>query len=295
MKATYPILAVLLSAALTQAYAADNQAMHEAIDDALTMPATPSESSEKSSPGMDELRREAEAGGYQPPSISEIFNSAKRNGITTDWDQQVKVESQSYTEMPVPKRAFEVGKALADIAFLVLAPDDSNQAPSLALVQHANDALMALDPPETVKNEVQKLRQRTQNGELKGAALRNEITRLLNEQAPLLEYEDNPQTRDSGVVMLLSGYLRALYLGAETLAGMKAPTTEQLEMIKALRGTAEHYNDYLATKLSRTFKESIVVQDLAGSLKKILPTLQQAEITQADAKAIAQTLSLLFE
>ncbi|SEH04455.1 hypothetical protein [Candidatus Venteria ishoeyi] len=191
------------------------------------------------------LKKEAQSGKFQPPAISEIFNHAKRLKITADWRKRVKVTAQNYTAMPLPERAFAAGTVLADIAFLVLSPSNENQAPSLPLVQYADEAVLSLNPPENIKQETQQLKQRAQNGDLKGAQLRNEITRLLNEQIPQIEQDNDPGKRDSGVVMVLSGYLRALHLGAQTLAEMDKPSAEQLGIMKALRDTVAHYDDYL--------------------------------------------------
>jgi hypothetical protein len=245
-------------------------------------------------PTSEALQQEAQAQGdnFYPPSISEVFENAKNNGITTDWKNQVQIPtSQDYLAMPLPKRAFEVGKGLADIAFLIL---DNEESPPIHLVQYADSAIMSLNPPENIQNEVQKLKQATQMGELKGKELRNKISELLNEQVPLIEDTEDPQVRDSGVIMALSGYLRGLYLGAQALANMAAPTKNQLEMIKGMRDTINHYSDYLKNKINSTFKKSTEVRNLMVALTRILPILEKDNVTKDDAKAVTQTLSLLF-
>jgi hypothetical protein len=295
MKPSYPILTALISALLWQAPANAETAgpsPTERMRSVLSGSATSTIQDGKIVPKPEELRG-IEAGEFDAPSISEIFGNARKNNITGDWHKFIQTSAQDYGALPLPKRSFVVGKSLADIAFLVL-DMEPGKAPSMPLVQQAYDAVMSLDPPQNIKEEAQKLRQRAQT-DLKGDELREEISRLLDEQIPLIERAEAAQTRDSGVVMALSGYLRALYLGARVLADMEKPTPAQLEMMKALKDTMSHYQDYLKTHLSEEFKNATEVEDLAATLYTIVPVLQKDTLTQDDAKSVTQTLSLLFD
>lgn len=291
MKYKSSLLAAFITAALSQGVYADSEASADkAMADLLASDAFAPASSGKPADSKAELAALAQTAEFQPPSITEIFNDAQRLKLTQGWSQQIEIDSADYAAMPLPERAFSVGKALADIAFVVLLlPED--QAPSLALVQQAYDGVLSLNPPEEIRDELQVLYQHAKGGELKGVELRNEITRLLNEQIPLLERAEDPQTRDAGVVMVLTGYLRALYLGAQTLTAIENPSKDQLAMVSVLSDTLHHYQQYLAQQLSDLFKDAETIKNLAASLNNLLPYVDKAKISQADVKAISESLS----
>jgi hypothetical protein len=226
--------------------------------------------------------------GFDPPALSEIFKNAKTNQLTQTWRTQInKID---YHDMPPPQVSFLAGKTLADIAFLVFEDDT---VASISLVERVHEAAMALAPPIPIQDELHKLRQRART-DLQGKALATEISRLINEKIPLIARAETEATRDSGVIMQLSIYLRVLYLSAQALAELASPTTAQLNVIHALQDTLHHYQIYLDNTLSHTFKQNAVVEELSAMLHDVLSLLQKNTLNQHDAVLITQRLVLLF-
>jgi hypothetical protein len=131
---------------------------------------------EKTPPSPEVLAKEVQKSFY-PPAISEIFDSAEKNKLTGNWKDKIKVSSQDYQAMEVPRRAFQVGLTLADVAFLVL---DNTAPPSADLVNLANDAISSITPPQDIQSEVQKLRDQYKSGSLQGKELTPQCATLAN-------------------------------------------------------------------------------------------------------------------
>lgn len=261
-------------------------------------PATPSPevktATDKGPPPSPEMLAKEAQKRFYPPAISEIFDSAEKNKLTGNWKGKIKVASQDYQAMEVPRRAFQVGVALADVAFLVL--DNKTAPPSADLVNLANDAISSITPPQEVQSEVQKLRDQYKSGSLQGKELVSEITRLINEVVPMITETTDPTMRDTGELLMTAGYFKALYLGAETLANSPSPTPAQLELVQAWKDIAEHSLDYLGKQTSPTFKDSVQVKNLVVALVKINPLLGKArgQLTKEDVAQIAAALKPLF-
>ncbi|MCP4701623.1 MAG: hypothetical protein GY862_32900 [Gammaproteobacteria bacterium] len=233
---------------------------------------------------------------FYPPAITEIFDNAKMNKLTGGWDKKIRVEGQDYAAMSVPRRALEVGKTLANIAFLVLNSPDPDAPPSKPLVQEAYNAISAINPPASVKAELQKMRDQYEAGKLKRKALRKEIDRIINEVVPGISQAEDPETRDSGKLVMAAGYFRALYLGAETMAASANPTSEQLNMILGWKDISAHMLNYFARQSTPAFRSSVKVKNLLRALFKITPLVSKprGQIDKSDAAAITAALKPLF-
>ena len=230
------------------------------------------------------------------PSINEIHRDAKHVGITGNWGSFIRVQSKAYATMSKPQRAFEVGKTLSDIAFIVLDGPDSNAAPSKAIIQQAYNALVSLELPANIKAEIQTLKEQMEMGRLKGKALRKKMDALLNEIVPQIEEDENLSIRDSGVLVLAAGYFKALYLGARTVGSYPTPTREQLDMFR-WGELVDYFLNHLTQKATPEFKNNSTVKNFVVALKRIKPLVskQQGEITKRDVKAIARALRLSFK
>ncbi|MEK8015591.1 MAG: hypothetical protein VSS75_001900, partial [Candidatus Parabeggiatoa sp.] len=135
------------------------------------------------------------------PSINEIHNSAKNAGITGKWGRLIRVQSKGYAAMKLPQRAFEVGKTLSDIAFVVLDRGE-NTPPSKAIIQQAYNALVSLELPAAIKAEIQILKDQVETGRLQGKALRDKMDDLISRVVPQIEKDNNPSIRDAGTLVL---------------------------------------------------------------------------------------------
>lgn len=216
-----------------------------------------------------------------------------KHKLTSGWSGKIKVASQDYKAMEPPRRAFQVGMTLADIAFLVL---ENQAAPSADLVNLAYNAISAVEPPQNIQSELQKMQDQYKSGSLKDKALVIELNRLINEVVPLITEATDPAKRDTGELLMAAGYFKALYLGAEALASSSNPTPEQLEMIQGWKDLTAHSLDYLGKQTTPAFKGSVQIEKLVMALAKINPLVSKprGQLTKEDAALIAATLKPLF-
>jgi hypothetical protein len=232
---------------------------------------------------------------FYPPSITEIFDNAKRNGLLGGWDKKIQVQTQDYASMKAPRRALEVGESLADIVFLMLTNENKDAAPDKSLIESAFKAIIAVNPPVRIQTELQSMRERYEAGKLKNKELRKEVDRLINEVVPTITNAQDPAQRDAGELVMTAGYFKALYMGAETLSNLDKPTQEQLEMIHAWKDITGHVLSYIA-KATPEFKSSVEVQNLVRALVTIKPLVSKArdQITKEDTTSIATALKPIF-
>ncbi|MBF0550280.1 MAG: hypothetical protein HQK60_07075 [Deltaproteobacteria bacterium] len=230
---------------------------------------------------------------YYLPSISEVYNSAQSFRITTNWAAKIKIKSVDYAKMPEVDRAFTVGKDLSDIAFLVLSKEEKEK-PSANMLEKADLAIVSLNPSAEIKKRLQNLKDGVRTGTLKGEQLRKELDKVLNEVIPAIEKD--PKLRDAGTLVWAAGFLRALYLGASTVAGFAEPTEEQLSMFR-YGGTIGYFVEYFSEKAGDAFKTSAVVKNLLITLKKIQPILEKApgKVTKQDLTDVAKELEAEFK
>jgi len=230
------------------------------------------------------------------PSINEIHLNAKKAGITGQWGKLIRVQSKAYAAMKLPQRAFEVGKTLSDIAFVVLDSGNDDTPPSKAIIQQAYNALVSLQLPAAIKAEIQTLKDQLETGKLKGKALRDKMDELINQVVPQIEEDKNPSIRDAGVLVLAAGYFKALYLGARTVKSYAQPTREQLDMFR-WGELVDYFLTHLTEKATPEFKNSRTVKNFVRGLKKIKPLVSKnrGDITKGDVKKIARALKLSFK
>lgn len=228
------------------------------------------------------------------PSINEIYRQAKKYGVTGKWKQIVRIEEKAYATMPLPQRAFEVGKSLSNIAFVVLDTDSNEAAPSKSVVLHANDAIMSLNPPADINAELQKLRDQLEAGTLQGKALRDEVNSLISQTIPKI-LDKEPSLQDAGLLVLGAGYFRAMYLGTSTVASYPKPTQAQLGMFR-WGSIVDYFIDHFTQKASPEFQKSTEVRSFVVALTKIQPLINKApeQISKADVSQVASTLASLF-
>lgn len=263
-----------------------------AISLALCSPAWASDKDQD--PSAAELAKEVMAGFY-PPSITELFDNAQKNGLTEGWDKKIRIHAQDFSSMSTPTKAFNVGTVLADVAFLVLTKG-KDAAPDKSLIEYAYTAINAINPPTQVQAELQKLRTDFESGVLKDQKLRKAVDQLINETVPLITDSEQAEQRDVGELVMAAGYFKALYMGASTLASLSEPSQEQLEIMVGWKDITLHTLDYIAKQASPDFKQSLEVKDLVRALVTIKPLVSKSrdQISKADAEQIAAALKPLF-
>jgi hypothetical protein len=230
------------------------------------------------------------------PPISEVYEEAKNNEITGGWSKKITVQPQDFAAMAAPQRAFEVGKTLSNIAFIVLDSDNEDAPPPKSMVQLAYDAIMSLKPPAAINTDLQQLREQMEAGTLKGKELRQRVDVMLDQTIPNI-LKQEPSLRDAGTLVLASGLLRALYLGASTVAILPNPTREQLAMFRWGKGILNYLLTYFTQKADASFKDSTEVKNLVVALKKIQPLSNKKpeDITKADVGTTVEALERLFK
>jgi len=230
------------------------------------------------------------------PSINEIHRNAKNAGITGKWGKLIKVQSKAYQSMNLPQRAFEVGKTLSDIAFVVLDNGNDDTPPSKAIIQQAYNALVSLKLPRNIKAEIQTLKDQLETGKLKGKSLRKKMDVLINEIVPQIEADKNPSIRDSGVVVLAAAYFKAFYLASRSVGSYAKPSREQLDLFR-WEDLVNYFISHLTEKATPEFKKNSTVKNFVRGLKKIKPIVskKRGEITKRDVKRITRALRLSFK
>lgn len=229
------------------------------------------------------------------PSINEIYMQAQAFGVSGNWKKVVKIQATNYRTMPLPRRSFEVGKTLSNIAFLVLDTGDRNAAPPKGLVQHAYDAILSLNPPAKINNQLQRLRDQLEAGTLRGQRLREQVDVLMDETVPEI-MDTEPKLKDATMLVLGAGYFRAMYLGANTVASYRNPTRDQLAMFR-WGSMVDYFIKYFTVKAAANFKNSAEVKSFVIALKKIQRLVNKSpeSITKADVSKIAKALGVLFK
>ncbi|MDM8566460.1 hypothetical protein QUF74_12525 [Candidatus Halobeggiatoa sp. HSG11] len=232
------------------------------------------------------------------PTISELHLQAMAFGITADWNRMVKVQPRDYKAMKLPKRAFEVGKTLSSVAFIVLSGENEDAPPPKGIVQTSYDAISSLNPPKNIQVKLQKLRDQLEAGTLHGKKLRAEVDILLNEVINgMVEDEKTSQSlKDAGTLVLGTGYFKAMYLGTTTVAGYQNPTKDQLAMFK-WGIIIDYFINYFKKKAAPEFKESVEVSNFVIALMKIKPRLDKTyeQLSKSDIQAVATILEPLFK
>jgi len=224
------------------------------------------------------------------PSINEIYMSTRAAKVTGDWGKKVKLINKNYKEMSSPERAFEVGKTLSDISFLVL---DSDKAPSKAIQNVAFNALSSVTLSAEFKNELNILV--NSNAELKGEDLRKKMDARIKVLLQAQESE-NSSIRDTTMTLLAASYFKAYYLAAQTVETYPKPTKEQLELF-SWRDLTDYFINYFSKTASKEYQESKMVKYFLGALLKIKPIVEKPrdKITKEDVAIISKVLSRSFD
>lgn len=229
---------------------------------------------------------------FDLPKIDEVFTQAKNAGIIGDWEKRIEVKSQGYETMPKPQRAFEVGKTLADIAFLVLDKKDGKK-PSGDLLEKAEKAILSLNPHQDIKSQTQEIRGRVQSGTLKGEELRKELDKLIKDIIPKIK--EDAQLKDVGMMVWAAGFCRAMYLGTSTVAGYDKPDKAKLSMFR-YGGVLGHFIDHFTEKASDSFKKDAMVEDIVVTFRKIKSIVEkkESEFSKQDIVKVSKTLERQF-
>lgn len=226
---------------------------------------------------------------FQFPFINEIYGNAINAKITADWISKIEIKNKNYKSMSLPKRAFEVGKTLSDISFLVL---NTEKSPSKAIQNSAFSALSSISLSEEFKSELNKLK--NSGSSLKGEKLRKTMDHLIEVLLRSQESE-NTTVRDTTIMLLAASYFKAYYLAAETVKNYPNPTKEQLEFFswKYLKGYLIYYFE---NKASQEYKNNTVLKGFLLGLKKIKPISDKPhdKITKEDVIIISKTLRRFF-
>lgn len=239
---------------------------------------------------LSEVKALSESNDSLLPSINEIYMSTKAAGVTGDWDKKVNLINKNYKEMSPSERAFEVGKTLSDISFLVL---NSDKSPTKAIQNTAFNALSSITLSEEFKSELNILA--NSKSELKGEDLRKKMDVLIKVLLQAQESE-NSSIRDTTMTLLAASYFKAYYLAAQTVETYSKPTKEQLELF-SWRDLTHYFISYFSKTASKEYQESKIVKNFLGALLKIKPIVEKPrdQIKKEDVAIISKVLSRSFE
>lgn len=222
------------------------------------------------------------------PQINEVYNQAVNFDIIDGWEDNIKVEAYDFKALPEIKKAFEVGKTLADIAFIIMNEKDPRNLSS-HILETAKNAILSLDPPKKTKEKLEEIQDGVKTGILKGEGLRKELDLLVSKVIP--EIEADPNLRDVGTLVWASGFFRAMYHGTNTVARKEAPTQEQLAMFR-YGGVISYFLEYFTQRAKESFKNNTQVKNLVVALKEIKPIVEKdpKKITKKDIENVARAL-----
>lgn len=218
------------------------------------------------------------------PSINEIYTSAIEAKVTADWNKKVKLSKKNYKEMKPPRRAFEVGKTLSDITFLVL-----DKAPSNEIKNAAFHSLTSITLPPKFKLELDKF-SRSADG-LKGEALRKKMDSLIKVLLNSIEETKDENIRDTAMTLLAASYFKAYYLAADTVKG-KDPTEEQLKLFSSpdWRDLTTYFLDYFTNTASKNYRENETLKSFLFGLSKI-----KSIINKSGGKMVKKDISSIYK
>jgi hypothetical protein len=227
------------------------------------------------------------------PSINEIYNSAIYAKVTSNWDQKIKLQNKNYKGMTAPRRAFEVGKTLSDITFLVV-----TKAPSNEIKNAAFQSLTSIKLPPKFKSELEKFAR--SGGNLKGEALRRKMDYLIKVLLNNIQNSKKDATiRDPAMTLLAASYFKAYYLAAETIKDEKNPTKEQLSLFSSegWRDLTNYFFNYFTNTASKSYQQNKVLKNFSWSLSKIKNIIEKPKesITKEDISSIYEVLKNSFK
>ncbi len=244
--------------------------------------------------------KEDENISFDIPRIDEVFKQAKRAGIADGWEKRIEIKSQGFKAMPEPQRAVEVGKTLADIAFLVLDKEEGKK-PSGNLLEKAENAILSLNPSQEIETQLKELRGSVLAGTLAGEKLRKELDRLIKDVIPKImkgeEGKDDAAEKrnDVGVMVWAAGFCRAMYLGTSTVAEYDKPDKDKLSMFR-YGGVLGYFIKYFTEEASDSFKKDTMVKNLVITFKKVKSVVDKKrdEFTKQDIVKVSKTLKREF-
>lgn len=243
--------------------------------------------------------KEDEKLSFDIPRIDEVFKQAKRAGIAGGWEKRIEIKSQGFKGMSESMRAVEVGKTLADIAFLVL-DEEKGKEPSGNLLEKAEKAILSLNPSQEIKTQIQELRGRVLAGTLAGEKLRKEMDRLIKDVIPKIMKgeegnEGTEKRNDVGVMVWAAGFCRAMYLGTSTVAEYDKPNSDKLSMFR-YGGVLGYFIKYFTEEASDSFKKDRLVKNLVITFKKVKSVVDKKrdQFTKQDIVKVSKTLKREF-
>jgi hypothetical protein len=216
----------------------------------------------------------------QLPSVDELYHQAKKAGVADAWPSQVRMKPKPYAQMKAGERALEVGILLANLAIV---SSDETKPVSLSVLEDAQAAIDALNPPADVRRLVEGLVAKAKSG-LKGKELRGEIDQVVARAVPLMQAD--PASKATAELVVTGAYLHSLGLVSSSLTGVTDPTKlsilyhapDETQRIAAMQALPED------------IKSEKRVAEATEALQKIKDPISHKAPTPDDAKAVAAAL-----
>lgn len=227
------------------------------------------------------------------PSVSELYTSVNSMGIGADWKKTVKVTSKNYDGMDEIERAFEVGTTLSDVAF-VLSTLEKGEKPDDKILLEAEKAISSLNPGSETLSRLERMRSMVGSGKLEPAAMREELDALVSQIFPALR--GNKDIQDAANLALAAASFKVMYLGADSVSGLKEPSKEQLGMFR-WSSIARYFKEYFENEAGDKFKNSDTVKTFVAAISEIEPLIGKApgKIAKQDIEQVRDYLAAVYQ
>jgi len=250
---------------------------------------------------------------FRLPALKEEFKNATGVKITEGWEKRINVD-RSMREIDECKtescKVFQSGIALADITYLILKEEKKAEAKNL--LNKTDKILRDLKAPSEVIELLDEIGTKIEEKDKAKKISETELSKKLDEvmvKVAEMRKNSDPKQVSKRMLIFASGFCRALYLGASTVAKKDKPDQKELEMFAGRDGivnylvkflTGEEIEEILGEKevklkIIDDFKNAPEVKKLVEALKTIEPLVkEEKEATKQDVENIAKSLESQF-
>jgi len=245
---------------------------------------------------------------FRLPAIKEEFKKAENTKITEGWEKRINVD-RSMREIgdckTEPCKVFQSGISLAEVTYLILKEKEKKESENL-LTRTEKILRDIKSPPEVIEllNEI-----RAKMKDISEKDLSQKLDEVMVKVAEMRISQDQQQV-SKGMLIFASGFCRALYLGASTVAKKDKPTPEELGMFAGRDGIVSYLirfftggeiketldeKNVVNLKVIDDFKNAPEVKKLVDALKTIEPLVKEKkEISKQDVENIVKALESQF-
>jgi|GEM_PF-1675249 len=248
---------------------------------------------------------------FRLPAIKEEFKKAENTKIIEGWEKRINVDrsKRKIDECKTEScKVFQSGISLADITYLILKEKD-NKLKLENLLDRTSLILKIIKVPSEVIKLLNEISSLIKDKKISEKDLSQKLDEVMVKVAEMRISQDQQQV-SKGMLIFASGFCRALYLGASTVAKKDKPTPEELGMFAGRDGIVSYLvrfftggeiketldeKNVVNLKVIDDFKNAPEVKKLVDALKTIEPLVKEKkEISKQDVENIVKALESQF-